>query len=124
MGNVVTYLGRKMRLNSASGRIEYFHENAGQWMDDGPIPDGATDLTVKHGQLSIKVDGVEYTRGEYGAFTPKKEKVKKEKESSGGGGGGNKVLSAIWWVIKLPFRLIWWIIKAALVVGVLGQNKK
>ena len=61
------------------------------------------------------------TRAEREASETKHEEDKPKKKLFGGGGGGSKskrpstltgwIFAIIWWIIKLPFKLIWWLFK-------------
>ena len=108
MANIVSFQGRKLRINGE--RIEYFHEGAGQWMDDGPAPSGLEDLYVKLGTLYAKdYNGVEYKRSEYGGFSPVVKKTKKEKTQSSSSKPKSKKPLGLK-IILFPFWLIWKII--------------
>lgn len=120
MGNKVTYAGRTLRINSSTSRVEYYNDGAGAWMDDGPAPDGATDLYLNKGVvMTTDGNGVKYQRSEYGAFTAVKDKSSKSEESCGSRSSG----SIAWKIICFPFKLVWWIFKAVLFIGTHSSNK-
>lgn len=87
MANELNVNGKSIRINpNDSSRIEYWHEGAGKWMDDGGVPGNIKDMdyhpSSKAHVILYMTNGKKYSRDIYDGTTSEiKEKApKRERE--------------------------------------------
>ena len=131
MANQLTVNGKSIRINpNDSSRIEYWHEGAGKWMDDGGVPGNIKDMDYHPSSKKYSRDIYDGTTSEIKEKAPKREREERESNHKEGfslfGKKSNDSFSSPdfsapqssskrkwpWWVyvIVSPFWLIWMII--------------
>lgn len=96
MANQLTVNGKSIRINpNDSSRIEYWHEGAGKWMDDGGVPGNIEDMDYddksKARVILYMTNGKKYSKDVFGGSTyeikekaPKKEPEERESKHKEG----------------------------------------